>query len=70
MSKSFGEDFRQPTDFYTGQPIPGAPLVGRPSTSRPQGNGYVQIMPQDGDMTATPTNPKKATLASMMDQED
>lgn len=70
MARVFGEDFKQPVDYFTGKPISGAPLMGRPTTSRPNGNGIIQLAPQDGNKTAAPADPKKSTVTGMFENQD
>lgn len=61
MSKEYGEGFQQPTDFFTGKPIPGAPLMGSPSTTR-SGNGIVILKdaPESNEPgNSSPTGPTR-----------
>lgn len=48
MARSYGEGFHKPVDIFTGQPIPGAPLVGQVS-SNPYNRGRVILEPLPGE---------------------
>lgn len=59
MAKSYGEGFQQPLDYETGNPIPGSPQIGAPSTNRPwpSGNGFVVITNMDALESNEPRDP-------------
>lgn len=64
MAKTYGEGFQQPTDYETGDPIPGSPQIGIPTTNRPWragGNGIVVLHVNPAPESNESVNPSPIT---------